>query len=586
MSDGLHRGSQVMSNQANVRAGISARRPAQFGTTSCLFLISFVIVVTAEAIGNVKIPLGSSSIVLLPLLWALLLGASLGLAGPFLPAPLRLSRSTQSLSAAFLQPALLIFVAKLGLLVGGSIPKILASGWSLAFQEFGHFFGTMVFGLPVAILLGIKREAIGATFSVGREPSLAIIGEKFGMDSPEGRGVLAEYLTGTVFGAVFIAILASIIASSGLFHPLALAMAAGVGSGSMMAAAAGAIAAQQTPEMAKEVATFAAASNLITTTIGTYFTLFLSLPFTIWAYGKLEPVLGRFSAARQSPALVADAPALNEEIHPLGPVALVTGLLFIGAYGLIGNWLTYGTPIDTQAATGLAIILIPVFIGYALYVLTRRVLPAVIWVSLIGMLMTFPGMPHAQEISALTGKINFLALATPILAFAGLSLAKDVPAFRRLGWRIVDRVPDGEHWNLHRSGADRAVLDARAGLNPVSRLCPTENSMSIDSDMVAGRQDLHACCPVGGTGCPTARHAGRDRVRIWLDSADRSPEPVRDCGHDRRRGWLPTHSFKQHRRMVQHRPTVDHRPCLVARPECLPISFRARASTLSRKVLR
>ncbi len=37
----------------------------------------------------------------------------------------------------------------------------------------------------------------------------------------------------------------------------------------------------------------------------------------------------------------------------------------------------------------------------------------------------------------MTGKINFLALATPILTFAGLSIAKDIPAFRQLGWRIV-----------------------------------------------------------------------------------------------------------------------------------------------------
>ena len=258
-----------------------------------LFLVALVIVAIAEAIGNVSIPLGAGKIVLLPLLWALLLGGALGLAAPRLPAPLRLTSTHQSAAAAYLQPALLIFIAKLGLLVGGSLPKILASGWALAFQEFGHFFGTMVFGLPVALLLGIKREAIGATFSVGREPSLAIIGERYGMDSPEGRGVLAEYLTGTVFGAVFIAILAGLLASLHVFNPLALAMGAGVGSGSMMAAASGAIAAQQTPEMAKEVATFAAASNLVTTTIGTYFTLFLSLPFTIWAYSKLEPILGR-----------------------------------------------------------------------------------------------------------------------------------------------------------------------------------------------------------------------------------------------------------------------------------------------------
>ncbi len=93
------------------------------------------------------------------------------------------------------------------------------SGWALAFQELGHFVGTILLGLPLALLLGIKREAIGATFSVGREPSLAIIGEKYGMDSPEGRGVLAEYLTGTVFGAVFIAILAGFVASLNIFHP-------------------------------------------------------------------------------------------------------------------------------------------------------------------------------------------------------------------------------------------------------------------------------------------------------------------------------------------------------------------------------
>jgi DUF3100 family protein len=425
-----------MSNEAVLGAGMPPATDTGFGARVRLFLVALAIVVIAEAIGNVTVPLGSSKIVLLPLLWALLLGATLGLVAPRMPTPLRFSLGMQNLSAAFLQPALLIFVAKLGLLVGSSIPKILASGWSLAFQEFGHFFGTMVFGLPTALLLGIKREAIGATFSVGREPSLAIIGERFGMDSPEGRGVLAEYLTGTVFGAVFIAILAGIITSLNIFNPLALAMGAGVGSGSMMAAAAGAIAAQQTPEMAKDVATFAAASNLITTTIGTYFTLFLSLPFTIWAYGRLEPILGRFATARTSPAAPAGTSAVGEEVH-LGPVAFVLGLLLIGAYGLIGNRLTYGTPIDGSAIAGSAIILVPVFIGYALYTLTRRVLPAVIWVSLIGMLMTYPSMPYAADFASLTGKINFLALATPILAFAGLSIAKDVPAFRLLGWRIV-----------------------------------------------------------------------------------------------------------------------------------------------------
>ena len=403
-----------------------------------LFLLALVVVTLAELIGNVSIPLGHGKIILLPLLWALLMGGGLGLAAPRLPPALRLPVSLQHAAGAILQPALLLFVAKLGLLVGGSLPKILGAGWALVFQEFGHFFGTMVFGLPVALLLGLKREAIGATFSVGREPSLAIIGERYGMDSPEGRGVLAEYLTGTVFGAVFIAVLAGLIASLGIFNPLALAMGAGVGSGSMMAAAAGAIAAQQTPEMAKEVATFAAASNLITTTIGTYFTLFLSLPFTIWAYGVLEPILGRGRGRIE--AAPASAPSGTVVAHAspaFGLPALVLIWIATAALGLIGNWLTYGTKPDGQVLAGAAIIVAVVIVGEVLYRLAGRRLPAVVWASLIGMALTYPGTPFAAEIAAATGRINFLALATPILAFAGLSLAKDFPAFRRLGWRIV-----------------------------------------------------------------------------------------------------------------------------------------------------
>lgn len=430
-----------MSNSLGVRenspASVDAGPDGQLGITGPvrLFLFALVAVVIAESIGNVTVPLGFNKIVLLPLLWALLIGAAIGLAAPRLPGVLKVSASEQRLASAFLQPTLLIFIAKLGLLVGGSVPKIMSAGWSLVFQEFGHFFGTMVFGLPVALLLGIKREAIGATFSVGREPSLAIIGERFGMDSPEGRGVLAEYITGTVFGAVFIAILASFVASLNIFNPLALAMGAGVGSGSMMAAAAGAIAAQQTPEMAKDVATFAAASNLITTTIGTYFTLFLSLPFTIWAYGKLEPILGRNRKAVVSQE-AGPVSAPHEEMK-LGLLAILAGWVLIGAYGLVGNAITYKTPVDGNVVAGMAIILGVVVAGYGLYLVTGRRLPAVVWVSAIGMALTYPGGPVAVDVAALTGKINFLALATPILAFAGLSIAKDVPTFRRLGWRIV-----------------------------------------------------------------------------------------------------------------------------------------------------
>lgn len=421
---------------------------AQAPDIARLWIIALAVVLVAELIGSFSISVGPAKVVLMPLLWALLIGAAIGLASHRLPRSIALNVDLQRLAAAILQPALLLFIAKLGLLVGGSLPKIASMGFGLVFQEFGHFLGTALFGLPVALLLGIKRQAIGATFSVGREPSLAIIGEKYGMQSPEGQGVLAEYLTGTVFGAVFIALVAGLLTSSGLFHPLALAMGAGVGSGSMMAAAAGSIAAQQTPEMAKEVATFAGASNLITTTIGTYFTLYLSLPFTVWAYKVLEPIIGRRTRASIDAAVSSDGPstaAYNQTHEPhethdtpsLRWPATALVWVLVGAIALCGNWINYKTPINLSVVAGAVIIVGVVAAGYAMYLLTRRKIPAVVWVSLVAMCLTSPICPAAGAVAELTGKINFLALATPIITFAGLSIAKDVPAFRRLGWRIV-----------------------------------------------------------------------------------------------------------------------------------------------------
>ena len=364
----------------------------------------------SELIGIVNIPLGIGKIVLLPMLWALLIGATWSLAEKRLPAPLQIGAALQRRSAAIVQIAVLIFVAKLGLLVGASLPKLATAGWALIFQELGHFFGTMALGLPIALLLGIKREAIGATFSIGREPSIAIVAEKYGMQSPEGRGVLAEYITGTILGAIFISLLASLATSLGIFDPIALAMGAGVGSGSMMAAAAGAIAAMQTPEVAKDVIAFAAASNLMTTIVGLYFTLYISLAVHGLGLRKARAAdrphhdrehhersgadRGRRSARRH---------AARDRRRPHAGVDLV------GAIALIGNWITFKAAPNIEVIGGMAIIIAVVMAGYALYALTRSKVAAIVWVSLIGMLLTYPGLPMAATVAALTGKINFIA---------------------------------------------------------------------------------------------------------------------------------------------------------------------------------
>lgn len=422
---------------ASAAPAASSRLFVQFALLSVAMVFA---VLVAESIGNLTIPLGITNVVLFPIVWALVIGAAISIVHRNLPGQRASSVQTQFTASALIQVAIGFFVVKLGFIIGESLPKIASAGWALAFQELGHFLGTMVFALPLALLLGIKREAVGATFSIGREFSVAIISERYGMNSAEGRGVLAEYVIGTVLGALFIAFLAGTMAGLGIFHPWSLAMGAGVGSGSMMSAAVAAITAQH-PADAKEIAAFAAAANLLTTTVGTYFTLFLSLPIANWLYNRLEPMLSpkrsvygdtQGSSSEMNEALSSVAKA---EDTPLWLMALT--LVVSGGVALVGNWIASGTS-PAAALPGMLIMGAIAVAGYLVHhTLAFLKIPLVCWVSLLAVFATAPFSPLAAYVSPLAAKLALLPLVTPVLAFAGLSLAKDLPILKQLGWRII-----------------------------------------------------------------------------------------------------------------------------------------------------
>ena len=154
---------------------------------------ALIIVVLAELVGVQKFGL----VVLLPLLYALVFGALVSFPRWSVVRLDEMNRAGKMLSVG-----VLLLITKIALDIGPNIEMIMQSGWALIMQEFGHFFGTLIFGLPVALLVGMKREAIGACYSIDREPNVAIISERFGLDSPEGHGVMGMYVCGTVFGAL------------------------------------------------------------------------------------------------------------------------------------------------------------------------------------------------------------------------------------------------------------------------------------------------------------------------------------------------------------------------------------------------
>lgn len=167
-------------------------------------------------------------------------------------------------------------MAKYGTTIGPTIDTVIKSSPALILQEFGNL-GTVFFGVPLGILLGLNREVIGGAHSISREPNVALIAEKYGLDSPEGEGVLGVYIVGTVFGTIFMGIIASILATSTPLHPLSLAMASGVGSASMMTASVGSLV-ELFPDMADKITAFGAASNLLSGLDGIYMSVFLALP--------------------------------------------------------------------------------------------------------------------------------------------------------------------------------------------------------------------------------------------------------------------------------------------------------------------
>lgn len=245
-----------------------------------LHLIVLVLVVLAELIGTKSFKVGPGTVVLLPMLYALLLGLLTG------PKFLKITDMEDMKTAeSLITVSVLLLMAKYGTNIGPTLPLIIKSGPALILQEFGNL-GTVLLGMPFALMLGLRREAIGATFSIAREPNLAIISDMYGLDSPEGRGVMGVYLCGTLFGSIFFGLFAGIAATTLPLHPYALAMASGVGSASMMSAAVGALV-EIFPNMAEEITAFGAASNLATGADGVYMSIFMAIPMCEWMYRKL-----------------------------------------------------------------------------------------------------------------------------------------------------------------------------------------------------------------------------------------------------------------------------------------------------------
>lgn len=290
-----------MKKETYVYPSTMARLKAEYK----IFILAFVFIVIADSIGQIQVPLGPGTLILFPIFYSLIMGVLSG------PEVLKIFDKREVKAASKLViVAICPFIAKLGINAGASIEVILSAGPALILQEIGNL-GTIFLAMPFALLLGLKREAIGATHSINRESNLALITDMFGPDSPETRGSLSIYVVGGMVGTIFFSFLTTIVASLNLFHPYALGMASGVGAGILMASATASLALIY-PDMAAELSALASTSETISGITGIYVAIFVGIPLTKKLYQLLEPPIAKL---RREPSEVLESRKKQENME-------------------------------------------------------------------------------------------------------------------------------------------------------------------------------------------------------------------------------------------------------------------------------
>ena len=257
-------------------------------------IAAFIITILAELIGPISFKVMGINVTLLSILWAIFIGMAVSphLLGRVIPALKKFIGDNEiNVSPYLLSLTLYPLGIMFGINAGPKVGILLQAGPALLLQDFGHM-GTMLIALPVGVALGLGRSALGGTFSLCRDTALGIIGDKYGLNSPEGIGTLGTYISGSIFGTLLFSFLAPVGVLLG-FHPYALAMASGMGSGSMMGAATASLM-NTVPQMSEQILAYSATSGLITAVTGIYIELFLSLPVANYYYSKVAPVIERF----------------------------------------------------------------------------------------------------------------------------------------------------------------------------------------------------------------------------------------------------------------------------------------------------
>ncbi|MCI8639139.1 MAG: hypothetical protein HFG41_08365 [Coprococcus sp.] len=118
-------------------------------------------------------------------------------------------------------------------------------------------------------------------------------------------------------------------------------------------------------------------------------------------------------------------------------VRVFVSLVICGVLGMIGNFVGYEHCMPLESLPGMIILVIIAVVGWSLSTVVMTNFPAFVHVSILGILATMPWNPLSATIAGYVGKIQLMAVVTPILAYSGLTVGHDWHAFVKVGWKAI-----------------------------------------------------------------------------------------------------------------------------------------------------
>lgn len=111
-------------------------------------------------------------------------------------------------------------------------------------------------------------------------------------------------------------------------------------------------------------------------------------------------------------------------------------LLIFSVMSAIGNWIGFRYPFG-ESLIGMFILCIMTLMGLIMEEYISYDIPAIIYISLIGLILALPWCPIAQPIIYYTSKVDLVSLTTILLAYAGIAMGKDLGEFKKVGLRGI-----------------------------------------------------------------------------------------------------------------------------------------------------